>query len=69
VARTDVLNVPARLESTMRPRVRRASNCVPRAMKATSPPARASSPPKYPPVPPAPTTAMRMANLLLQYVY
>src|SRR5215212_5805434 len=34
-------------------------------MKVTSCPARARRPAKQPPVPPAPTTAMRMANLLL----
>src|ERR671916_1084388 len=69
VARTPTVNDPTSLHSTVRPRARNASNCVPRAMKATSSPARAKRPPKYPPVPPAPTTAMRIADLLLLHFH
>jgi hypothetical protein len=44
--------------------VRRASNYVPRARKLTCSPALASSPPKYPPVPPAPMITIRICFLL-----
>ncbi len=64
VAWTGSVNVPARRDFTVRPCVRRASNCVPRARKVTSSPALASSPPKYPPVPPAPMTLIRICSLL-----
>src|SRR5215472_18054927 len=39
-----------------------AARCGPRAMKATSSPAWASLAPKYPPIPPAPKTAMRIVT-------
>ena len=50
---------------TSRPLSRIASRCAPRAMNVTSSPASASRPPKYPPTAPAPTTAIRMAELVL----
>src|SRR5438445_1171111 len=68
VAWTGSENVPARRDFTVRPCVRRASNCVPRARKLTSSPALARSPPKYPPVPPAPMTTIRICSLLQKMV-
>src|SRR5688500_12481712 len=46
------------------PSRRMASSCAPRAMKWTSCPARASSPPKNAPTPPAPKTTVRTACLV-----
>src|SRR6266849_3156273 len=68
VAWTGSENVPARRDFTVRPCVRRASNCVPRARKLTSSPALARSPPKYPPVPPVPMTTIRICSLLQKVV-
>src|SRR6476620_8865351 len=50
-----------------RPWSRIAARCSPRAMNVTSTPAAASRPPKYPPTPPLPTIAIRMARILYTF--
>src|SRR6266542_490018 len=59
VATTAVFQAPSG-SRTSRPRDRIASLFSPRAKRRTSWPARAIAPPKYPPTPPAPTTATLM---------